>query len=283
MVNISFIRLKGKVTDNYKLTKSGWLNKMVNWDDLHKVMGSSKIQFSCYSWRNGYKTYDNFQRDKQDCLIWDIDNGLTIPQFQKMFSKYQYILATTKSHMKEKKGTVCDRFRVLIKAINIPSDDLVYFRAMELLAPFNDAQTLTPTGSFLGTDNCLIVKNEGKSLDMYKASMLAEGQLDSEKVEKLSFDKDLMPSYSNNSFQEIKENLAFEDVVSVLDSLGYEITKNKFRLREEEQTASATINYKTLYIRDYGDDEAGGDIFDILVKHQGMSFSEAKRYVSNFI
>jgi hypothetical protein len=49
MINLSYIKLKGKVIDNYTSTLKGWHNKMVNWEDMHKPMSDSSIQYSCYS------------------------------------------------------------------------------------------------------------------------------------------------------------------------------------------------------------------------------------------
>lgn len=48
-VHISFIKLKKNVVDSYELTKRNWKSKEVQWNDIHKVMSNSKIQYSCYS------------------------------------------------------------------------------------------------------------------------------------------------------------------------------------------------------------------------------------------
>lgn len=281
-VNISFIKLKGNVIDNYEKSLKGWKNKDVTWEDIHKPMSSSKIQYSCYSWDKATKHPNNFNRDKQDCIVIDVDDGLSIVDFQAMFTKYRYVLATTKSHQKDKKGKVYDRYRVLIPAINIPTDNDVYWRTLELLFPFNDEQTLSPTASFLGHTDCIVIKHEGKQLDCFKASELASKQLKQEKADKVVIDKDLLPSYRGISLDTVKSELTPEIVREILESVGYEFEGYKFRLRAEERTASAKIT-SGCYIVDYGDKNAGGDIIDILKDYQGMSFREAIRYCSNFI
>ena len=63
-----------------------------------------------------------------------------------------------------------------------------------------------------------------------------------------------MPNVTNFSLENVKENLTFEAVVDVLERCGYEVVRNKFKLREDENTASATISYKSLNIKDYGGD-----------------------------
>ena len=283
IVNISYLKLKGKVIENYTKTKSGWLNKQVEWSRLKNVLSNSKIQFSPYAFRNGVKTDFNWSNDKQDLLVFDVDDTLSLSECQRMFKSYKYLIGTTKSHQSSKKGVICDRYRLCIPAINIPTEKEVYFRMLSLLVNFNDEQTEHGTGAFLGNDNAIIIYNEGKLLDCHKASMLAAEQIKSEKVEKVKLDRDLLPNYSNNSIRDIKEQLTFEIVVDILESVGYEVAKNKFRIRDDENTASATINYKTLYVRDFGDDTVGGDIFDILVKHHEMNIRDAMKYVSQYI
>ena len=137
--------------------------------------------------------------------------------------------------------------------------------------------------SVITADDAIVIYNEGKSLDMFYWSELAKEELKREKLEKVVIDKDLLPTYGSMNIQDIKEQLTYDIVIEILESCGYEIIRGKFRLREEERTASAKVKHKSLTIVDYGDREAGGDIFSILMNYQGMSFKEALRYVSNYI
>lgn len=283
LVNLSYIKLKTNIIDTYTKSKKGWLNKDVEWDRLKNVLSSSKVQFSPYQFRNGVKTDFNWSNDKQDLLVFDVDDGLSLAECQKMFKRYKYLIGTTKSHQANKKGVVCDRYRLCIPAINIPREKEVYFKMLSLLVDFNDEQTEHGTGAFLGNDDAIIIYNEGKLLDCHKASLLAEQQIASEKVEKASIDRDLIPNYGgNNTIELIKKELTFEIVVDVLESVGYEVKANKFRLRDEERTDSATINYKSLVVKDFGSGWFG-DIFSVLEEYQDMKLSEAIRYVSNYV
>ena len=281
MINISFIKLKGKVTDNYLKTLKGWANKDITWEDIHKPMSSSKVQYSCYAWKNGVKKSNNFTREKQDCFILDIDDGMTINEFQSLFNKYKYILGTTKTHQKEKKGIVCDRFRVIVPAINISQDDSIYFRAMELIAPFNDVQTLTKTASFLGNNSAIIIRNDGKLFDMFKANELAIKQLKAEQADKVVIDKDLLPSYGNSSLESTKSELTRETVTDILNNIGVDVVGNKCKLRDDERTHSVKI-YPDGGMYDFGDRKAY-DIFSVLQERESMTFREAINYVRNFI
>ena len=158
-VNISYIKLKKNVTDEYNKTKKNWLNKDVEFDRLCNVLNNSKIQFSPYTFRNGFKTDFNWSNDKQDLLVFDIDDGLSLAEAQKMFKRYKYLIGTTKSHQVSKKSVICDRYRLCLPAINIPRDKDIYFRMLSLLVPFNDEQTEIGTGAFLGNDDAIIIYN----------------------------------------------------------------------------------------------------------------------------
>jgi len=282
-VNISFIKLKGKVTDNYTKTLKNWRNKDVSWYDLPKVMGNSNIQFSPYRWVNGAKTKTNFLLNKTNCLVLDVDDGLEIHQFQKMYKKYKYILATTKSHQRDKKGVVTDRYRVIIPAINIDDNADVHFRAVSLIAPFSDPQVLSYTASFLGTDDCIIIKNDGKSFDMFKANSLAREQLSEElrQREAKKIDKDLLDShYGGLTLDALKEQLTFESVVDILESVGLEVIGNKLSLRDERTKSVKIYTDGSMY--DFGDSK-NYDIFQVLMDFNGMNFRSSMKYVQKFL
>jgi len=285
MINLSFIKLKGKVTDNYTKTLKNWRNKDVNWYDLPKVMGNSNIQFSPYRWTNGAKTVKNFNHDKTNCIVLDIDDGLTISSFQNMFKKYKYLLATTKSHQQDKKGVTCDRYRVIIPAINIDCNADVHFRALELIAPFSDKQVLTKTSSFLGTSNCVVIRNDGKKFDMFKANELAKSQLIEESIELARkkakhIDSDLRDThYGRLDSETILEQVTYEVMCDVLESVGYEIIKGKISLRDE-RTSSCKVYDNSVF--DFGSGDSH-NVFGLLMKYHNMNFPQAIRYVNNFI
>ncbi len=49
-----------------------------------------------------------------DLLVLDVDDGASLDDAKEKFSAYKHIIATSKSHQKEKNGKVCDRFRVVL-------------------------------------------------------------------------------------------------------------------------------------------------------------------------
>ena len=73
----------------------------------------SKFNYSAGTFKNNYRNADNYL-NYSDMSILDIDDGKTIEEARYIFEPFDYIIATTKSHQKEKNGVVCDRFRVLL-------------------------------------------------------------------------------------------------------------------------------------------------------------------------
>jgi len=81
----------------------------------------------------------------------------------------------------------------------------------------------------------------------------------------------------------IKARLGVDEVVGMLEALGYEVdTRNlRFKLRPDERTPSAHIKRDTLLIKDFGGDFSG-DIFDLLERCHGMTKREAVQFVADF-
>jgi len=81
----------------------------------------------------------------------------------------------------------------------------------------------------------------------------------------------------------LKERLSYEDTLRLIDFIGHKFNRNgKFRLREDERTASASVRKRDNYIKDFGSDW-GGDIFALLMEFHGLTFTEAVDYVNNCV
>ena len=69
--------------------------------------------WSCGSFKDGHRSKANFIEASHIAL--DFDQGLSLEDAKKRFANHWHVVATTKSHNKDKNGIVCDRFRVLLK------------------------------------------------------------------------------------------------------------------------------------------------------------------------
>jgi hypothetical protein len=99
------VSISEHITENFKQLKVPFY-KVV---DLVK----SKFNYSAGSFKDGYRKKENYV-NYSDLIILDVDNGLTLKEAHQKFLPYNHIIATTKSHQKEKNGLVCDRFRVIL-------------------------------------------------------------------------------------------------------------------------------------------------------------------------
>ena len=99
------ISISKHITENFKMLK-------VPFKKLVDLMGSD-YNYSAGSFIDGYRNMKNYA-NFQDIIILDVDDGLTLKEAKNIFEPFTYIIATTKSHQKEKNNIVCDRYRILL-------------------------------------------------------------------------------------------------------------------------------------------------------------------------
>lgn len=287
MINISILEVpldRGfiKLKDNQYITAEPlYKNIQTDFYDLHRIVSSDYRQYSPFNFIDNTKISKNWNNSSQDLIIFDVDNGLTVAEAKVMFSSYKYLICTTKSHMQDKKGVVCERFRVILKSDNIPKGD-DYFTLTDFLEvkyPFIDKQVNTKTGAFLGSANCKYWYNEGKLLDcatlMNDALRLKQSQLANKNIIKAEPRHDL-------PIDQIKQCLSRETVADIVQACGFEVNRQfKFKYREGERTPSASIRQDG-YIKDFGSDMSG-DIIAFVQETKQLSFKDATAFVGGFV
>jgi len=92
-------------------------------------MVRSAGQYSAVQFREGYRDAAH-AIPGSDLIILDYDDGFTLCDAVDMFRQYIGIVATTRSHQKEKHGVVCDRFRVILPTLRPVKLEAVEFRKM---------------------------------------------------------------------------------------------------------------------------------------------------------
>lgn len=174
--------LTGRMKDYPNLWKSNYNSVDKDFEFIAMLV---KSDYRCYSagvFKDGYAKDDNWQY--QDLIIFDIDEGLTLSEAKSLFGTFDGIIATTRSHQKEKNGIVCDRFRVIIRAsqriqcTKQEYKDAISF-IMEYDYPFVDKACKDVSRIFFGTSNSEIHYLSGlASFDfnsrIYKANKLKE-------------------------------------------------------------------------------------------------------------
>lgn len=100
---------------------------------FQKIRGlaSSHFMYSASTFRDCYRNASNAEQG-QTIFVLDIDNGMTLDEAKKKFGAYKAIIATTRSHQRDKHGIVCDRFRVILQcATPIMLDEDEYGNMMD--------------------------------------------------------------------------------------------------------------------------------------------------------
>jgi hypothetical protein len=272
-----------KLKDNMWLSKENWRVKEIEFSKLIDLVKSDYRQVSPFTFANGIKTTENWSNKDQECIILDIDDGLTIHEAKNLFADLEYLIYTTKSHQVDKKGLVCDRFRMIFPAINIPiGDDYFKFtKVLEERLPFIDKQVNTKTGAFLGNFDCEYFYNDGKKFDckiytdIHSVSLVEPAQ------------KIVLPPVQRRKSKElvdveaIKLLLTREKVADIISSLGFPVDRKfMFKMRADERSASASIS-PDLLVKDFGSDFSS-DIFGFVMETQGVSFPEAIEVVQQY-
>lgn len=291
MINISFLDVP--IEEELKLKDAMYLtaqplykNINIHFSNLHKMVKSDRRQYSPFIFNGGVKKSENWNNDKQDIIILDIDDGLTMKESETIFKGYEYFICTTKSHQKEKKGVICDRYRLILKAVNVPrGDDYFTFTSeLEKVYPFIDKQVNTKTGAFLGCSETQFKYYKGNSFDCEK--LLEIGLLrkklreDKKKCEQNTF-KTPRSNENDLDIESIKNLLTRECVADIVQSLGYDVnSKFMFKVRNEK-TPSCSISRECVIV-DFGGFRYG-DIFSFITTETEMDFIQSVNYVGGFV
>lgn len=149
------------------------------------IMKESKSKDDSYLISEGYSDSEIYSRNYSsqskdsfryiDCIILDIDNGITIEEFNEQYKEYEYLLYTTWSHTKEH-----NKFRVILplsKTIEIYGRCNLYVKAKRRLFPKQDMDC--SLCYFAPASTSKIYKNEGKKYDskiVYDTMLKIEGE-----------------------------------------------------------------------------------------------------------
>lgn len=98
---------------NDEKNSHGFERKEVSWFDLLDVVTMGKA-YAPAGFKEGHRKNENYLGDTNVVFL-DIDDGMTVIEAQTVFKDLKCFTFTTRSHQKDKKGKVCDRFRVAIK------------------------------------------------------------------------------------------------------------------------------------------------------------------------
>lgn len=150
------------MSDGYKQVKLGY--KQLK--DL--VRGKYGKNYSAGLFLNEKRNKDNYIK-RQNLIIFDIDEDTTIADAKFFLSNYKGFISTTRNHLKEKNGKICERFRVILVSkyiFNLDHEEykntLTNFALLHNLTV--DFPVIEPSRLFYGNPDTEIIDLDGDQL-----------------------------------------------------------------------------------------------------------------------
>jgi hypothetical protein len=142
-------------------------------EELSKLTVHEGLNWSCGSYTNAHRTLSNFIG--ADLIGLDIDNDgkegsyMTLEEAKEIFADYVHVIATSKSHQKEKDGVVTDRFRVILKLSLRIQDSAEFYATWQHLKnkwPAIDNKCKDPSRMWFPGLKVESVSETGKTVDV---------------------------------------------------------------------------------------------------------------------
>jgi hypothetical protein len=156
--------------DGSKATKFD--HKIVSFQDIPKF-ANSKFGYSNLWWNSNYRKTENYIPEV-NLIILDIDGNWALEEAKKFIKEkgITALITTTKSHQKEKNGTVSDRFRIFIPLSNVfsgTSDEYTKLLGVindEFLDKKADVKAFDGAHFYFGNPEGEVWLHEGKLFDV---------------------------------------------------------------------------------------------------------------------
>ena len=149
---------------------SGYLNQYVSLKELSTLVTTDGYNFLTFHSKNGNRN-DNAMLDEFNLIAFDIDSGSTLSYVKELLRDYMYLIYTTRNHQKEKHGTICDRFRILLPLnynLKLQKEGYQEFikNILKILPINDDTQTIQPSRLWYCNGEAEVFMNEnGKLFD----------------------------------------------------------------------------------------------------------------------
>jgi hypothetical protein len=131
--------------------------------DLAKL--ATTVDYSLGTFNKNYRENANFIQ--AEAIGLDFDDGMTIDEAKRAFAEYRHIIAPSRSHRKEKKGKVADRFRVILFLTEPIKDIDTYYATWHSIAdkfPACDKSCKDPARQYFKSPAVECINDNGKMI-----------------------------------------------------------------------------------------------------------------------
>ena len=177
LTQLSKIDLDAITISSSTVMGEGWKPMTGKFDDLAKFLTTGHW-YSAGTFKDGKRNNESYERS-QDLMMFDVDEDMTLETAKAFFSDFKCIIATTKSHQKEKHpgtGDIWDRYRIiLVPDSKIEMDPETYSKfminAMDLMGLPADRSAIDPARFFFGNKDAEVWVSPGDKLFPVTAAM----------------------------------------------------------------------------------------------------------------
>ena len=151
---------------------NGYENVEVDWfKDFDTLLPEAGFNWTNHHCIDGHRA-EKDMIEGFNCIVLDVDGGISLQTVQTLLKDYEYIIHTTKRHqVTDEHGNCNDRFRIIIPTnyvLKLDSDDFKQFmKNVAQWCPFElDEQTFQRSRKWACYEHTTILKNNGKLFDV---------------------------------------------------------------------------------------------------------------------
>lgn len=104
-----------------------------NFENFDSIL-LSNICYSPILFKEGRRLAENYTPNKTNMIVLDFDEGTTIEEARQKFDGVEYMIGTTRNHLKVKGGSLEERFRVCLPTYTLAMGRISYSKLMKYLA-----------------------------------------------------------------------------------------------------------------------------------------------------
>lgn len=151
---------------------NGYENVEVDWfKDFDTLLPEAGFNWTNHHCIDGHRA-EKDMIEGFNCIVLDVDGGISLQTVQNLLKDYEYIIHTTKRHqVTNEHGNCNDRFRIIIPTnyiLKLDSDEFKQFmKNVAQWCPFElDEQTFQRSRKWACYEHTTILKNNGKLFDV---------------------------------------------------------------------------------------------------------------------
>lgn len=151
---------------------NGYENVEVDWfKDFDTLLPESGFNWTNHHCIDGHRA-EKDMIEGFNCIVLDVDGGISLQTVQNLLKDYEYIIHTTKRHQViDEHGNCNDRFRIIIPTnyiLKLDSDEFKQFmKNVAQWCPFElDEQTFQRSRKWACYEHTTILKNNGELFDV---------------------------------------------------------------------------------------------------------------------